>query len=369
MAAQTAAPAIPFAVASQYSTRRSFDVPTQALAAAAPTQLSPIQVPAVGFLGGLLLEVTATGTGGTAPAFTADAPFNLLQTINFRNAAGVNLIAPVTGYDLYLMNKWGGQVQPGFGAFADPKFGYNYTAVAPSAHFFLWLPLGIDASDAYGVIPAMASNANYQLEVTMAAISTVLTGAPGVTVAISGTAHYFDFPATVDQAGRSQATTPPSQATMVWNKETPTVSPGTQLQQSFNVGNVIRTHILTLRNAAGARTDTDWPALTELFLDNQARFSLKKTEWEFLMARWFGLSGAAKDGAAGTLDNGVYVLPYHALLGSVSGDPANTRAQLLATLNATLLQFRMQDLGANASRLQILTQQVTTTDAAYLYSK
>lgn len=370
MAQQTATPAIPFAVASQYSSRQSIDLPIVTLAAGSPTQLSPQQIPAVGYLNGLLLEVTMTGTGGTTPALTADAPFNVIQSINFRNAAGVNLIAPVTGFDLYLMNKYGGQSNPGFGGFASPKFGFNYAAAASgTAHFYLWLPLGLDASDAYGVIPALASNANYQMELTLAATSTVATGGPTITVDINATAWYFDLPAATNQAGVAQATQPASQAVSVWQKETPTVSPGTSLIQSFNVGNVIRNHILTLRNSSGARIDTNgWPSLLELYLDNQPRFSLRKGEHEYHMARWFGAGNAAKDTADG-LDTGVYVIPYHALLGSASGDPANTRAQLLPTLNATLLQFRFQDFGSAVSRLEILTEAVTTTDAAYLYSK
>lgn len=369
MAQTQAAPAIPFAVASQYSDRPSFDLPIQTLQAAAPTQVSPVQIPAVGYLNGLLLEVTIDGTGGTAPAFLADSPWNVIQSINFRNASGVNLIAPLTGYDLFLINKYGGQSTPGFGPYAQPDFGFNFAETAPDAHFFLWLPLGIDASDAYGAIPALASNANYQMELSLAAVSTIMSGAPTVTVAVSATAWYFDLPAAMNQAGVGQATSPASQATSVWQKETPTVAPGMVLQQSFNVGNVIRNHIITLRNSSGARIDTNgWPSLLELYLDNQPRFSLSKTEHEYMMSRWFGLGAATKDVVNG-LDTGVYVIPYHTLLGSAAGDPNNTRAQLLPTLNATLLQFRFQEFGSAASRVEILTQAVTTTDAAYLYSK
>ncbi len=369
MADQAAAPAIPFEIASQYSTRRSFQTTTTTLAGAAPTQLTPIQVPAVGYLQGLLMEVTVAGTGGTTPAFTADAPFNVIQSINFRNAAGVNLISPVTGYQLYLMNKYGGQTL-GFGQLADPQVGGQFAEVAPSAHFFLWLPLGIDPSEAYGAIPALASNANYQVELTLAAQTTVTTSNPSLVVSINATAHYFDLPAAVDAAGVAQSTQPVGNGTTsIWQLEQPTVSPGTQLVQSFNVGNVIRNHIFVLRNSAGARIDTNgWPALFELYLDNQPRFSFSKNEFEFLLSRWFGLTAATKDIAAG-LDTGVYVLPYHALLGSQSGDPANTRAQLLPTLNATLLQFRAQDFGSAVSKLEILTEVVSTTDSATLFQK
>lgn len=360
--------ALPFEIASQFSSRTSFQIPTTTLSASAPTLVTPQQVPAVGYIHGIALEVTLTGTGGTTPAFTADAPFNVIQQINFRNAAGVNLIAPVDGYMLYLMNKYGGQNVPGFGPYANPKFGAQYTDTAPSAHFFLWLPLGIDAAEAYGAIPALASNANYQVEMTFNAQSLITTSNPSLTVAVNATAVYFDLPAAADAAGTPQATAPGGDATSIWQIEQPTISPGTQLVQSFNVGNVIRNHILVVRNSSGARIDTNGaPNLWELYLDNQPRFSWSRNLFEDLMARWYGLTGT-KDSVTG-LDTGVWVFPYHALLGSMAGDPANTRAQLLPTLNATLLQFRAQDFGSAVSKLQILTQAVTTRDAAYLFSK
>lgn len=360
--------ALPFEIASQFSSRASFQIPTTTLSAATPTLVTPQQVPAVGYIHGIALEVTLTGTGGTTPAFTPDAPFNVIQQINFRNAAGVNLIAPVDGYTLYLMNKYGAQGAPGFGPYGNPKFGAQYSATAPSAHFFLWLPLGLDPAEAYGAIPALASNANYQVEMTFNAQSLITTSNPSLTVAVNATAVYFDLPSAADAAGTPQATTPAGDATSIWQVENPTISPGTQLVQSYNVGNVIRNHILVIRNSSGARIDNNGaPNLWELYLDNQPRFSWSRNLFEDLMARWYGLNGA-KDSTTG-LDTGVYVFPYHTLLGSMAGDPANTRAQLLPTLNATLLQFRAQDFGSAVSKMQILTQAVTTKDAAYLFSK
>lgn len=367
--AQTAAPAIPFAVGSQYSSRRSFDVPTQTLAAGALTNVTPIQVPAVGYASAILLEVTINGTGGTAPAYTADGPWNVIQQLSVRNAGGANLIAPSTGYDLFLYNLLGGQGNPGFGPGADPRYGFGYDATAPDGHFFLWLPFIIDPADAYGVIPATASNANYQVDIVLSSIADIFTGAPSVTVDLRGTAWYFDIPAAVDTAGRAQAVMPASTAVSIWQKETPSVNPGERLIKSNNVGNVLRNHIFTLRDDTGARIDADWPDLFELYLDNQMRLSLPKSEHEFHMARWHGLNGTAKGNGVGQLPSGVFSLPYHALLGSMAGDPNNTRAQLLSTLDASLLQFRFQAFGANVSRLEILSQSVSTTDAGYLFSK
>jgi hypothetical protein len=364
------APTLPFEIASQYSSRPSLVIPNVSLQASAPTPITPQQIPAVGYINGLLLEVIITGSGGTTPAFTADGPFNVIQTISLRNAAGVNLIAPVNGYDLYVMNKFGGQVNPGFGPYADPKFGLQYSATAPSAHFFLWVPLILDPTTGLGAIPALASNASYQLDATLASIATVLTGGPSVSVTINADAYYFDLPASQDSTGVAQATTPEANGTTsIWLKESPAVVPGTQFVQSFNVGNVIRNHIMVLRNSAGARIDTNgWPNLFELYIDNNPRFSFRRNVFENLMSRWYGLGAATKD-IAGGLDTGVYAIPYHALLNGVSGDANNTRAQLLPTITGTLLQMVARDFGSAASTLQIFTQTVSTASPQVLFGK
>lgn len=360
---------IPFPIASQYSSRFAFDLPVQTLSATAPTQLTPIELPAVGYISGVLLDVTIDGTGGTTPVFTADGPWNVIQQILLRNAGGSSIISTYTGYDLYLMNLLGGTTT--FGETADPRFGFGFDATAPDASFKIWVPLCFDPSDALGVIPAMASNANYQLEIMLAAVPTVLTGAPDpVTVAISGTYTYFDVPAAADANGRGQDTKPMANVLPFWQKESPSVNPGERLIKSNNVGNILRQHILVARNDSGARVDSDLPDLFELILDNQSRFRFSKSEMEFMMARWYGLGGTTKaDLTTGSLPGGVLALPYHAFLGSLAGDPSNTRAQLLPTLNATQLQFRLADMGATASTLEILTQSLTTTNAAAVYMK
>lgn len=357
-----------FAIGSQFSTRPSFTLPPVTLGASI-SPLTPIQVPAVGYLHGILLEVNIAGSGGTAPAWTADGPWNVIESITFRNPGGANLIPNFTGYQLFAANLLGGHA-PGIGAAADPRAGIRGVgAYSAGGRFFLWVPIGIDLAEGYGAIPALASNANYQLQMSLAATATVATGSPTLAVTVTGTSYFFTVPDAVASNGVAQATTPPGMPSVaLWNVESPTVSPGSQIVTSQSTGGVIRNHIFVLRTAAGARTDADFPAVFEMLLNNNSRFTLKKAEWEFMMTRWYGLLGAAKDAAGGLL-TGVFALPYHALLGGFSGDPANTRAQLLPTISGTQVQFRFNDFGASASRLEILTEQVSTTDAAYLFSK
>lgn len=361
------APALPFPIAARQMTRFSFTTGTTNLAASGPTPISPIQIPAVGYIRSLNLEVTVTGTGGTTPAFTADAPFNVLQTLEFRTAAGNDLIVPLTGYQVYLANKYGAQYAEA--PMSDNRNGRQYSATAPSAHFFLQVPLEIDCETGLGAIPALASNRSYQLALTLAAVSTVLTGAPSVTVTINGTAHYWNEPPATTQSGVTQATQPYGLGTISqWQLESPPVTPGDKLIKSNNVGGIIRTLMFTLRNSSGARIDANgWGAPVELYLDNEPMFYLTQNEWEQTMCNQFSFDAAAKDVAKG-LDTGVYVFAFHAMAGGSAGDPANSRSQLLPTLDASQLQLRTT-FGSAASTLEILTNSVIPTSSQVIYSK
>lgn len=364
---QNAAPALPFNIASRKMSRFSFNVGTVAAAGATPVPISPIQVPAVGYLSHINLEVTVTGTGGTTPAFTADAPFNILQAVEFKTAAGNDIIAPYTGYQLYLANKYGCQFAEA--PMSDARLGRQYSATAPSAHFFLQVPLEIDSRNGLGAIPALASNRSYQLSLTLAAISTVLSGAPTVNVSITGTAYYWSEPPATTQTGVGQQTSPDGVGTLSqWQIEMPGVTPGDKYIKSNNVGNVLRTLIFTLRNASGARIDTNgWPAVSEIYLDNEPMFYLSQNEWEDLMCKWYGFQAASKDVANG-LDTGVYVLPFHVLAGTRAGDANNRRTQLLPTLDASQLQIRGTSFGSAVSTLEILTNSVIPTSSAALFA-
>jgi len=368
--------ALPFTIASRVSERQSFSVPNVALAAAAPVTPpgTPVQVPAVGYLKALRLEITLTNSGG-APTYTADAPWNLITNITFKNAAGQNLVAPLTGYEWYLVNKYGAMgagLASAVGKLSDPETGRQFSSVPTTgAHFFLDVPLEIDPSTGLGAIPALASNRSYQFEISLAAIATVFAGTPptAASVTIDASAIYWDVPVAQTQGGVSQATEPFGLGTLsLWQKENPPLAPGEQLTRSNNTGNSIRNLIFVLRTAAGVRTDVDWTTVFELFVDNNPMLRLKKTEWQDTMVRWFGYEAAALD-AAGGLDTGVYTIPFHLLAGGLSGDPSNSRAQLLATLDATLLQFKGYSWGAAASQLTVLTQAIASPNPAFIYSK
>lgn len=374
--ADTVQAALPFTIAARKSKRQSFTLPNVTLAASAPVIAAgtPVQIPAVGYLTALRLEFTVTNSGGAA-TYTADAPFNLVQNVSFKNSAGQNLVAPLTGYEWYIVNKYGAMgagITSAVGRLSDPKLGRQYAAVATTnAHFFLDIPLEIDPSTGLGAIPALASNRSYQLEISFAAISTVWGGTPptAASVAVDATAVYWDVPVATTPGGVMQSTEPFGLGTLsLWQKENPPVAPGEQLTRSNNTGNSIRNLIFIARTAAGARTDADWSTIAELYVDNNPMLRYKKTEWQDDMVRQYGYDAAALD-AAGGLDTGVYVIPFHVLAGGMAGDPGNSHAQYLATLDATLLQLKGYSWGASISQLAILTQAIASDNPAFIYSK
>lgn len=349
-------PQLPFNIGARNSTRFSFQLPVTPLGAGS-VPLAPVQIPAVGYLKKLTLEITATGVGGTAPAFAPDAPFSLLQSVELRNSSGNDLIVPVTGYQLMLMNKYGAQ---GIDApYCDPRADQQYNAAGSSSHFFLDVPCEISPADAFGAIPALASNRSYQLAIILGSLSTYVSSNPTVNVTITGTAYYYTEPVAQTQGGTSQVTAPPYNGSLnLWQYEGLPLSPGDKYLKLNNTGNVLRELIFVLRNAAGVREDADWPAVAELYLDNSPMFYKPQSLWQSEMSRVFGLQGGApgKDVARG-LDTGVYVIPFFAL--AEGNAIANARrSQYLPTLDASQLQIRGTSWGAGAATLEILTNSV-----------
>lgn len=366
---QAPAAALPFGIASRQMTRFSFTTGLLNMSSATPVPVSPIQIPAVGYLAGIMLEVTLTGVGGTG-VFTADAPWNLLQLLEFKTASGNDIIAPLTGYQQYLNAKYG--AQQAVAPYSDMRLGKQYAVVAtaaPTAHFFLPVWFEIDRQSGLGSIPALASNRSYQLVLTLAALTTV-TNATSATVLINGTAYYWSEPPAMTQSGLVQQTAPLGLGTVSQVQlEMPPLTPGDKYIKSNNVGNVIRNLIFVLRNSSSARIDTNgWPGVSEIYLDNEPLFYLTQNEWELLMIQNYGFTAANKDVAQG-LDTGVYVLPFHALSGGMAGDPANSRYQYLPTLDASQLQIRGTAFGSAVSTLEIITNSVVPTSASTLFAK
>lgn len=246
-------PLVPFTRASMEHTEQgNLDVTTAALGANS-VQLNAVDVPAYGFLRGYLLHVEALGGTGAAAVYQPDAPWSAIQEISLADINGQPIFGPLSGYDLFLVNKWGG-----YGVFSDPTLFPEYIAPAVTGNysFMLRIPLELDVRDGLGSIANMNAGANFQVRATLApstaVYSTPPTGAP--TVRVRGYIEAWAAPTDYDEDGHPQATQPPALGTVqFWSRNPPPVNAGQQNVRLVRVGNYIRGIILVMRNAAGAR--------------------------------------------------------------------------------------------------------------------
>lgn len=348
---------------------------TSAALGAAQQVLNPIQLPPGGYLRYVDVQVTCTTAGNAAAVtFNADAPWNAIASVDLRNSAGDSLIVPMTGYQLFLINKYGCLSQdPPSG---DPRLlnnGFLATAGAGatggSFGFFLRIPCEFDPRDAIAAVPNLAANKSYQLQFIVNTAAAVYGVNPTALAAVTltGIEKYWSKPNDTTPAGTGQETAPLGNGTLsLWRLEPANALPGDQMIQVHNVGNVLRCIIFVLRTAAGARSAADWPATSQLILNDDIQELMPTAFWQRDMAQAYGYSTGAAEAALG-LDNGVFVYSdWMKQRGAVRAD--GPRDQFLVTYNTTLLQLRGTVFGATASSLEIITNEIKPISALALYS-
>lgn len=367
----------PFTLASQFTSRLAFAL-SPTLVASGTTQPVgfPMNIRSFGWLSNIVLEVTVAGTTGGVLGANGVSAF--IDRIGVRTSAGQPLIAPISGYNLYLDNKYGGKTfgpSTPYGVNADPylQYGTNLSPAADSGtlHFFLALQFEIDHSSALGCIPSTASDREFTIDLTLASLSSVFTTAPttpaDVLLSINATAWYWDLPT----AGQVPfGVSPTSQTYRLLQIESGPVNAGLNTYQSSNKGNVIMNHYLKVLNSAGARTEAAMSDPFEIDLDNNPRLWLTQAQWRAAMAGWFGygLTNAALDTPGGQ-DSGVFVIPWRLLAGGQGATPNASHAQFFTSLNTSQIDFKGYDYGATAASIELLTDSVTTPDPRYIFSK
>jgi len=380
---QAPAPPIPFTRAARRKSIQAFSQ-TFTLAAGTTTPVQPIELTAAGFLRYLDVEVTFVSTGNSAtvalPA-VGDAPWSVLNSLMVTNAAGDTIYVPITGYDLYLINKYGGMYEAPFNdPRNDPAFVALTTgagATAGSGTFIIRIPFELDPRDAFCALPNLASNKNYQISLMLASIAQIWSGgtAPNgaVTVNLTITMHYWSQPNAANGVGYPQMVAPVGVGSVsLFRMQTaPVTGGGNRITQLLNVGNVIRSIIFELYSTAtpSIRTDTQASPVNYIRLNNDPLLYWPTlANWNSEMKKAYGYGGTAgtKD-TAGQLDTGVYVVSdFMAQHDKVTVD--GPRDQYLVTLDSTLLQHEASNFGVTASILKVLTNEIKPIEPAALYS-
>ena len=367
---------IRFTVASRPQRRFSN---TQTVSNATATSFQPIQLPATGFVRKVSLLFSATATFASTGAVVAgDAPFNLVSGITITDATGQAIQQPISGYNLYLVNKhlsFGSMENTNIPrAWANPHVGsdYNYTSSTTlgTALFRLDLDFEQDYNTGYGCIPNLDSNASLQVKIDVAAYTAAWTGTTPSAQTISvRLAQYYWAPVGSTVGGVAAMTQPVGFGDYVETRyETQTVSASAENTVSVtNRGGLIK-GIIAVSRAAGVRTAITAASNLGLLLDNNAIDEGIPIEEHYdMVRRTYGYIGTDLTTSyaplsAGTLpglDRGVVVWPFGALSGG--------RDSWLATRVGSLLQFKVTP-GASATSLEIVTQLAQVKDAAAFYA-
>lgn len=322
------------------------------------TQTPPggaISVPAYGYLRGLLVTVVVSG-GVAGTAFTANAPFNILQNIMLTEPNGAPIVQLNDGYQLYLVDKYAGVVPA---MYADPKGGI-YTATLPNFQFQLYIPLELDLRDGLGSLPNQNAAAMFQLRYQIAPSSTLYTTTPTTqpTVQVTVEAMEYDQPQQATDGVPNQTTPPAMNTTQFLTVQQYPVVVGQNRIRHTRVGNYLRNLGLIFTDGAGSRTvgDTNFPATNfEIDYDARPQDYIRKLTWRNTMFQRYGYSASTLDGAVNTQDSGVFWYDLcHEFDGAVGNE---NRDGWWKTYGSTRLEF-----AGNFTAAGILT--VVTNDVA-----
>lgn len=222
--------------------------------------------PTPGYLRGLWIVVQATGGGGTAATYSADAPWNVIQSVQLRDAFGT-VVFQTDGWGLFLIHLYSGQV--GSQSFQDPTKDAWFVATTNSGNFTfaLYLPLEFDPDTGYCSLPAMNAAAEMTFSMQLNPAATVYGTLPTTspTIEVDVYQEYWAAPIT-----DPNLTPPDDGSSLQWTQSQGNVgvgSAGNARVQLPDVGTYLSTIILLFRDSTNARIDTPFSSDIELWVD------------------------------------------------------------------------------------------------------
>lgn len=339
-----AAPPRPFRIGTLSHEEINYD--ETATLNATTQDLRVLEVPPAGFLRGVYIMVDATSATNVATVALTDnnAPFSVIDTITFEDTNSKPIVGPFNGYDLYLVNKYGGYFNS-----SDPKQSTEYTNVSGSAgtitfNFILRIPVELVARDALGALPNKSGTNKFKVRVRLAAASAVYSTPPTNPVSVRVRMVQEDWwePDMTDLKGRPLAQNPPAvQTTQYWTKGTYAIGSGDQriqLQQGLGYlwRNALYINYPSSSVARTSTTDGNFPDPATLQFESNIVFDRPRALWRTLTARQYGYNAAVE--TAGGRDYSVYALPFNLDFSNAPG--AETRRGYLATADASRMEFR-----------------------------
>lgn len=352
-------PARPFIAGTRRTTQPMYDQTRTVSASAQDLPVAELDVN--GFFTGLWLLVECTTAANAATvAFNADGPFNALDLVNLMDTNSQPIVGPMNGYDLYLIDKWGG-----YHFQDDPKASPIYTAVTGaggtggSFSFALWVPAELVRRDALGALPNKNAASTFSIALRLAPTATIYSTGPTTpgSVRVRIQLEGWQDPNISDIRGNPVAQDPPAvQTTQYWNKQTMVLSSGALNQRLAGIDSYVRNLIIVARDENGSRSqgESEFPDPFTLQYETAITWNCLKTVWRHMMSRYYGYTAANE--AANGLDNGVYVLPFN--FGWTHKPGYESRFEYLPVSSATNLVISGTIAGSGANQYSLLVNRV-----------
>lgn len=314
-----------------------------------------------GFLAGfyLLVETTAAANAATV-AFKQDGPFSAIDTIQFNDTNNKPIVGPLGGYDLYLIDKYGGYHHKD-----DPKESNVYSVVTGagatggSFTFVLHVPVEIVKRDALGSLPNKSATSTYDVNIRLAPSTSVYSTAPTTLPSMRIRIQQYGWmdPNAADLRGNAVAQNPPAvQSTQYWSKQTYTLAAGSLNQRLVGIDGQVRTILYCLRDSNGDRVqgDADFPDPLQFQYETVVPINRLRTIWRDMISKQYGYVNAVE--TAGGRDYGVYPDTYAQDFGGKPG--YETRLGYLPFSSATTAVVSGTIGGSGVHVLTVLVNKV-----------
>jgi hypothetical protein len=363
----------PFRIGVQVIDDEPYDV-TVTLGAGAQSLTPQYEVPSTGFLNDIYLLVenvvtsntaTATSTSTGVGVLAADGPYTVIDTIIFSDTNNAEIIGPIGGWDLYIINKWGGYVfqddpEANTDLFTSTTNATASSSAAGSFSFCLRIPVELVPRDGLGSLPNKSSSTPFKVKITVAGLSAVYAN----TATVGGACRFrmtpvsYWEPTATDGSGNPVSNQPPGvNTTQYWNKTDYTVNVGSFSALFTNsVGFPVRNLGFVLRdsNLSRAQGESDWPDPFKLQLQSNLLIDRLKKIWKKRLTEDYGY--LATGDAANQKDNGLYWENYCRDFGHKPG--WETRRGYLRTTDGMRLQGKGTITGSGVHTLTVYTNYV-----------
>ncbi len=362
----------PFKVGAQVVDDEPYDV-TVTLSASTVNLTPQYEIPSTGFLNSVYILVentvtsstaTATGTAGVG-VFTQDGPFNAIDSIIFTDTNNAEILGPITGWDLAMIDKWGGycfQDDPRFDTdtFTSTTNATASSSAAGSFSFMLRIPIELVPRDALGSLPNKSSSTPFKVKTTMAAIATIYNASTtvGGSCRVRMVPESYWEPTATDGSGNPVADQPPGvNTTQYWNKTDYTVNVGSaSVPLTNSTGFPVRNLGFVLRdsNLSRLQGESDFPDPFKLQLQSNVIVDRLKKFWKRQLSEAYRYAAAGD--LVGQKDNGLYWLPYNQDFGAKPG--WETRRSYLRTTDGMRLQAKGTITGTGTHTLTVFTNYI-----------